>query len=375
MKEQEHLNFEDTVNQGSYYTPPEFVDLVYKFISKNVQDWEKYTILDTSCGYGNFLRENSIGADIDKKAIEVAKKHTKNCKFFNHDSLKDVGRNQYELNEKDKLIIVGNPPYNDTTSIVRKKMKTEICTPDSDLKHRDIGISFLRSYNKLNPDYICVLHPLSYLIKETNFKSLKDFKDNYKLIDGVIIGSFEFELTSKKSAFPIIIALYKKDENGMNYDYILNYTFKTKDNKKLQFKNYDRLGKYIKKYPNQKTMPLERTVALFWTMRDINALKRSQTFSKKESYNSIRVNKESLSLYCYADIFKDFAEHIPYYFGNFDIMINLEEFRKIEDLFVQKSLNKYPHLEHLKGNYSLSEKDEKEIEKYFKNLFGEHYED
>ena len=82
MKEQEHLNFEDTVNQGSYYTPPEFVDLVYKFISKNVQDWEKYTILDTSCGYGNFLRENSIGADIDKKAIEVAKKHTKNCKFF-----------------------------------------------------------------------------------------------------------------------------------------------------------------------------------------------------------------------------------------------------------------------------------------------------
>ena len=137
---------------------------------------------------------------MDKKAIEVAKKHTKNCKFFNHNSLKDVGRNQYELNEKDKLIIVGNPPYNDTTSIVRKKMKTEICTPDSDLKHRDIGISFLRSYNKLNPDYICVLHPLSYLIKETNFKSLKDFKDNYKLIDGVIIGSFEFELTSKKSA-------------------------------------------------------------------------------------------------------------------------------------------------------------------------------
>lgn len=375
MREQEHLNFKDTINYGSYYTPPQIVDLVYEIVSKNVPNWEKYKILDTSCGYGNFLKENSIGADIDKKAIEVAKNNTKNCVFFNHDSLKGVSRNQYNLKEDEKLIIVGNPPYNDTTSIVRKKIKTEVCMPDEDLKHRDIGVSFLLSYNKLSPDYVCVLHPLSYLIKETNFKSLKDFKNNYKLIDDVIIPSTEFISTSKKSSFPIIIALYKKDDKGMDYDFILNYTFKTKEDKKLQFGKYDRLGKYIKKYPNQKTMPKEETVALFWTMRDINALKRSQTFSKKESYNSIRVDKENLSLYCYADIFKEYTEHIPYYFGNYDIIINLEEFRKIENLFVQKSLSKYPHLEHLKGNYSLSEKDKKEIEKYFKNLFGEHYED
>jgi type I restriction-modification system DNA methylase subunit len=82
MKKQEHLNFNDTVNFGSYYTPKEFVDLVYKLISKNVQNWEKYTIIDSSCGYGNFLKENSIGADIDLKALEVAKKDAKNCVFI-----------------------------------------------------------------------------------------------------------------------------------------------------------------------------------------------------------------------------------------------------------------------------------------------------
>ena len=164
LKEQKHLNFEDTVNLGSYYTPENIVDIVYKIISKNIPNWENYTILDTSCGYGNFLRhKNSIGADFDKEALKIAKGENPNCKFFFHNSLKDVSRNQYELKEGGKLIIVGNPPYNDTTSIVRKKIKTEIAKPDTDLKHRDIGISFLRSYNKLNPDYICVLHPLSYL--------------------------------------------------------------------------------------------------------------------------------------------------------------------------------------------------------------------
>ena len=74
MKKQEHLNFNDTVNFGSYYTPKEFVDLVYKLISKNVQNWEKYTIIDSSCGYGNFLKENSIDIIIPQCFAKVNKK-------------------------------------------------------------------------------------------------------------------------------------------------------------------------------------------------------------------------------------------------------------------------------------------------------------
>ena len=41
---------------------------------------------------------------------------------------------------------------------------------------------------------------------------LKDFTKNYKLIDSLVISSSEFMETSKTTFFPIVIALYKKDE-------------------------------------------------------------------------------------------------------------------------------------------------------------------
>ena len=376
MKEQKHLNFEDTINYGSYYTPPLIVDFVYEIISKNIKNLKDYVFLDTSCGYGNFLRfKNSIGADIDKKAIQVASKEHPDCKFFLHDSLKNVKRSQYGLSDSDKIITIGNPPYNDTTSIVRKKIKTETANPDNELKHRDVGISFLRSYEKLSSDYVCVLHPLSYLIKKTNFNSLKNFKDNYKLIDGLIISSAEFSATSKSTSFPIIIALYKKEECGMDYDYILDFSFKTKEGNTLRLREFDNISNYLSKYPNHNTVKSEETVANFWTMRDINALKRSKSFIAKESYNAIRVTKEKFSLYCYVDIFKNYINHIPYYMGNCDVMINYPEFKKLEDIFISKSIESHSFLSGIKIKHCSSQEDGKKIEEYFKSILGEHYVD
>jgi len=60
------------------------------------------------------------------------------------------------------------------------------------LSQRDLGISFLLSYNKLAADFVCVLHPLSYLIKKSNFEALWQFKDNYRLVDSVVISSGVF---------------------------------------------------------------------------------------------------------------------------------------------------------------------------------------
>lgn len=81
---------------------------------------------------------------------------------------------------------------------------------DTDVQTRDLGMSFLLSYNKLNADCVCVLHPLSYLIKRSNFKLLSNFSKNYKLIDGVIISSGAFSDNSKSIQFPILIGLYRK---------------------------------------------------------------------------------------------------------------------------------------------------------------------
>lgn len=376
MTEQKHLNYVDTINLGSYYTPSILVDIVYNMIQKNEPNWSNFRIIDTSCGYGNFLRiPNSIGADFDKTAIYEAHRQTNDCLFYCHNSLMNVHRKQYGLSNNDKIIIVGNPPYNDTTSIIRNDIKSEVCGIDEDIKHRDLGCSFLLSYEKLKADYVCVLHPLSYLIKKANFDSLSKFKNNYKLIDAVVISSGEFQDTSKTTRFPIIIALYKRDENGMNYSFIQNYTFKTKDNKTFEIGKFDKLCNYITKYPNHKYLSLDDSVAFFWTMRDINALKRTKTFIEREVYNSIRVPKEKLSLYCYADVFKEYIPHIPYYFGNSDIMINYDSFKRIEKSFLRKSLSKYPFLSGLLQEDDVSENDLFNINTYFHNLLGEHYVD
>jgi hypothetical protein len=371
--EQTHLDHKDTVNFGSYYTPPEIVNIVYSLIKKNVPNFDVYSILDTSCGYGAFLRgSTTIGADIDRTAIKTAKIKTPAAHYFNHNSLLDISRSQYKLNENDKIIIVGNPPYNDTTSIIRNSIKQKEFVRDDDVVSRDLGISFLLSYDKLAADFVCILHPLSYLIKKANFDALKSFKRNYKLIDSVVISSGTFYAASKTTSFPIIIALYQRNLFGMDYEYIKKYKFKTYENKSFSISEYDTIGNYISKYPNHKQVEKRETIAYFYTMRDINALKRAATFLPKETVNAVRVQKANLSYYCYVDVFKDYIPHIPYYFGNNDIMIDNDSFHDLEPLFLSESAQKHPNISKCVDVKTYNDAD-MQVNKYFKQLLGEHY--
>ncbi|MDR3290097.1 MAG: Eco57I restriction-modification methylase domain-containing protein, partial [Rickettsiales bacterium] len=273
----------------------------------------------------------------------------------------------YDLSQNEKIVIVGNPPYNDTTSIIRNSIKQEQ-EIDSTIKTRDLGMSFLLSYSKLNADYICVLHPLSYLIKESNFKVLNEFTKNYKLIDCEIISSQEFTDKVSSTFFPIIIALYKRGEK-MDYGFIKNYNFKVK-NKTFKISKFDTIGNYITKYPNQKFLKESEAVAKFYTMRDINALKRSQTFMRETIRNTIFVRNDKLSYYCYVDIFKKFIPNIPYYYGNCDIMIDNEKFKKIENCFMNYSVEANREF----SKYCKVENNYKEkVNEYFMELLGEHY--
>ena len=266
------------------------------------------------------------------------------------------------------MLIIGNPPYNDTTSHAKKEIKkdSELYEIDFDIKARDIGCSFLMSYNKLQADYVCVLHPLSYLIKKANFNLLKTFKDNYQLVDGLVFSSQEFNKTSKNSQFPIIIGLYKKNSVGMNFEYITKYKFRTIDGKEFSLNNFDYIENYISKYPNKSN----GSNILFWTMRDINALKRNKTFIKNSCANAVCVDMGSIAYYCYVDIFKKFTKHIPYYFGNLSIPIDNKNFTALKDDFTNYSLQNYDFLkQYSNGNkFSLAN-----IEGYFKNLFSNHY--
>ncbi|MDR0640075.1 MAG: hypothetical protein LBG27_14465 [Spirochaetaceae bacterium] len=369
--DQKHLGRKDTVNFGSYYTPSWLVDIVYSLIAKNMPRFDDYTMLDTSCGYGGFLRgTRTIGADIDEKALETARQ--KSGIYFNHNSLFEIARSQYKLAENEKVIIVGNPPYNDTTSIIRNDIKKTVFLRDADVVSRDVGLSFLLSYNKLAADFVCVLHPLSYLIKKTNFEALRQFKNNYKLIDSVVVSSAVFSATSKATSFPIIIALYERNPLGMDYAYIQQYRFKTNDDHLFFMKEFDTIGHYIPKYPNHKTVREQDTAAYFYTLRDINALKRAATFLEKETANAVRVTKINLPYYCYVDVFKDYTPHVPYYFGNSDIMINNDHFQELAPLFVSRSARNHPKLYLESKKYN---DEETKLTGYFKQLLGAHYVD
>lgn len=336
---QKHLDKDMMINLGSFYTPKTLVSKTYELLEKYIDKQKDYIFLDTSCGYGDFFIKNLhyIGADIDKLALSKVK----NAKSIWTNALVDVNRAKFGISESQKLIVIGNPPYNDKTSIIRAKVKREIHSCDERLKHRDLGISFLRSYALLKPDFVCVLHPLSYLIKRTNFKALNDFRLRFRLIDSLIVSS-QFFTPNSSTFFPIIIALYQKNDEGMDYEYIQKYIFKTLENHHFSLSQFDDIDHYICKYPNPNDK--RKAIAYFHTLRDINALKRNQTFMQKPNSNSIKIFEENLKYYVYIHFFKEYAYLLPYYFGNMNIFIDNAAFKNIENellaWFYKKTYNK-----------------------------------
>lgn len=368
---QQHLSYKEMTDFGCFYTPEKFVRILVEMLKSNIQNLYNYTILDSSCGYGCFLNSlceyKTIGCDIDEKAIETACLFNPNAKYFVKNTLKNFSLKSIEISDNDKLIIIGNPPYNDTTSKVKNNIKKDKpCEIDDDLKTRDLGISFMLSYNKLKADYVAILHPLSYMIKNANYRLLEPFYKNYKLLDHYVINSQEFDLTSKSRGFPIIIALYKRDINGMTYNDILNLTFKTINNEFFNLK-LDFIDNYIKKYPDKRKKANDNDI-LFFTMRDINALNRSRTFINYYSDNAIIIDKNLFPYYCYVDNFKDYIKYLPYYYGNFNVFIDNKAFLEIKDIFITKSIEKHPFLKDkdIKFNYN---NNFILIDDYFKNLF------
>ncbi|EJB88162.1 hypothetical protein [Helicobacter pylori] len=230
--------------------------------------------------------------------------------------------------------------YNDRTSFIKQDIKNKdfIFEIDNDLKSRDLGISFLKSFAILKPAFICVLHPLSYLIKEANFKQLKLFKDHYRLLDALVVSSKSF---TKNNEFPIVIALYERGR--MDYADIKRFIFPTDCDTTLCLNNFDYIANYVDKYPNAKKVGA--CVGYFFPMRDINALKRNKTFLNAPSENAVRISQDKLIYYQYIHYFKEIAPKIPYYFGNLDIIIDHFAFLKIKDAFLK---DKRARLEYFK---------------------------
>lgn len=346
---QAHLNVAGRINLGSFYTPAKYVAMIGEWLMKHGVN-EEWTIADLSCGYGAFfeLQEvkgldkcHYVGNDIDKKAVETGRKYFPKVQWMEKNALFNISRERFNFTQDEKLAIVGNPPYNDITSQINQNIKTNSVAIDFDIKTRDLGMSSLLAYNKLKADYVAVLHPLSYLIKKGNFKATSHFFSNYRILEHIVFASKEFANTSKTTAFPIIAALYKRDENqGLSYNDIYKMRFRTVEGDTFSLDSFDYITDYVSKYPGSVRYKQE---ILFYTMRDINALKRSRTFIKDRIANAVDIDPSKLAYYCYIDCFKRYAE-TPYWMGNFNVPFVKSEFDSITEAIIKDAKHHHPEI-------------------------------
>ena len=335
----EHLPKNERIQLGSYYTPERLVKLVHEFIKPYLENNKNAILFDSAGGCGAFLFDirhyNYRIADCDLNACNFLKQYFEHRKVFHTNSLKEVNRDKYSIPSSAFLIMIGNPPYNDTTSEFKKGEKGQnIC--DEDLYDRDIGISFLKSYHKLNADIVCVLHPLSYLIKKANFNRLKDFKKNYKLLKGLIFSSELFQGTGT-GKFPILLALYEKNIDGMTFDFINDFRFNILDtDETFVLSNFKTTDGYINKYPPRKNDVQKSPIGLYYySFRDFNSLKKNASFFTKEHPNGIVVTLENFYKYAYLySLKKLFNPKNSWIYGNLSPLVHIEDLEQNKKLYI-----------------------------------------
>ena len=339
--ESKHLLRSEQVKLGSFYTPQKLVDTVHKLIA-NYKKYPKAVIFDSSAGAGAFIKtENKVvykGAEFDPIAGTFLKNKLLKKNLFIENAILNVSRKKYSISPSAFLIQIGNPPYNDVTSAYRKGKKGEHIS-DADLFDRDLGISFLKSYNKLKANVVCILHPLSYLIKQANFKRLGTFRQNYRLKKAFLFSSQMFKQVSS-TAFPIMIGLYIRSSKGMSYDYIQNFKFLFLEKQNQPFfklNQYQTVDSFIRKYPPLKFTPQISDIGLYyWTFRDINSLFRNKGFHTQNEAHSVVVTLENFYQYAYLLAFKKlFRPKNLWLYGNLSPLGNKEIVKQHKKLFVE----------------------------------------
>jgi len=339
-----HLSKDLKVKMGSYYTPQELVDRVLEFVQPYLaNEGRRSIVFDSAGGCGAFLfglkgHDYRI-ADRDATACEFLRQHFQEQKITCTNSLVDVSRERFSIPSSAFLIMIGNPPYNDTTSEYRCGRKGQN-TCDADLYDRDLGVSFLKSYNKLKADVVCILHPLSYLIKEANFKRLREFRDNYRLIRGELFSSALFEGTGLRK-FPIMVALYERNRAGMTYDYIRQFEFSVLNRSRtLILSEYQTTDGYIEKYPPRRGQTQMSPIGLYFhTFRDLNSLKRNASFLLNKHSNGIVVTRDNFFKYAYLYSLRAlFDPPDVWLYGNLSPLVDIESLERNRELYVYYAL-------------------------------------
>ena len=319
-------------NLGKYYTPPHLVQLVTGLVQPYVK--ANSVVLDLAAGCGAFLdafpQNPAIIRDIDLDAV-IFLQSVGYHKAKQDNSLLNVSRLKLGLAKHDHLVCIGNPPYNDITSLVKRqganaKQAVEFAI-DPDIRSNDLGTSFLRAFNKLHAEVICVLHPLSYIIKESNFRNrLKSFTLEYQLRKGVIFSSNEFPDT-QGTPFPIVAALYIRDFRGMDYEYIKDFQFGILNSTDTYIlRDYPTTDGYIQKYaPKYSDNAISEIGLYMHNFRDLNSLKAVGNLSDKPQERvTIPVHLSNLYKYAYLNALRRYFPK-DFRWGNLSPLVYKEQ--------------------------------------------------
>lgn len=366
---------------GKYYTPEHIVDCAKELLSEYLSEYPDSTVADLAAGCGAFIgRFNEypiIGRDIDQHAVNVLKKMGY-TEVACDNSLYNVNREKLGISINERLVIVGNPPWNDTNSKNKRfgnnaKEKLKLSSYDAslglmtvaansemlidaDIRTNDIGISFMRAFAKLQPDMICVVHPLSYLIKERNAGFIKQLLDRYTLEKAIVFSSSEFGAAiTSGTAFPALIGMYRHG-GSTTYKDITQFKFpiyssKTETNEKCaqrqctladtgmrivlgQIETIDSVkdhkGKtvpWVQKYASKREggIAISDTGIYQYNLRDTNSLLASGNLCMRLEQDVIPVNFDMFPRHCYLNCMKRYMQR-HFILGNISPLLSREHF-------------------------------------------------
>jgi hypothetical protein len=340
------------VSMGQYHTPANLSKMAEDVVRPLLDSMPEACVFDPAVGMGALLQpfkgHRLVGWDIDQTAVLIMKE----MGFTNvghGNSLVNVSRKTFGIGDDEKLIIVGNPPYNDGSSQHKRQLKTStpntaaIC--DADIQARDVGMSFMLAAAKLDPEAICLIHPASYLIKESNFKLLHQFSAKYRLEMGLLCSSEEFGL--RGTPFPVVVALYKSGK--MDYAHIEQFEFEVYRNTggvlldsgdRLKLANLETTKGFIRNLPPKAGIATISDLGIYqFNFRDANYVITSATLTTKPSASTIPVQFSELGKYAYLNCFRRYFGK-DFVFGNLNPLVRKHDFQipDIVDAFIYDTI-------------------------------------
>ncbi len=118
-----HLSKQEIIKNGSIFTPQYLVTLVSELLDEYID--LNSVIGDFGSGYGAFLQQfigkgkRCFATEYDEMSYRLLKQEYPTIQIYHENSLLNISRDKYKLREEDELIIIGNPPYNDVTSLLK----------------------------------------------------------------------------------------------------------------------------------------------------------------------------------------------------------------------------------------------------------------